>query len=74
MTDKEKIVHDLALIHAKEKYHEFYPNIPNENRKFNGGVSELCNFYEVAVIMISHHIDEIMESYLDDDGKPLLGK
>ena len=72
MIDKEKIVHDLALIHAKEKYHEFFQSVPPEARQFPAGISELVNFYQQGVMCIAPQIDKIIEAYLDDNGKPLI--
>ena len=72
MTDKEKIVHDLALIHAKEKYHEFFQSVSPKGRPFPTEINELVNFYQQGVIYIAPQIDEIMEAYLDDNGEPLI--
>lgn len=65
MTDKEKIIHDLALIHAAEKYHEFFEAVPVSGRKFPDGITEIANFYEQGVSVISNQIDEIMDCYLN---------
>ena len=73
MTDKEKIVHDLALIHAAEKYRELFNSVPPKSRQFPTGIGELVDFYQQGVICIAPQIDKIMESYLDDNGKPIIG-
>ena len=72
MTDKEKIVHDLALIYAQEKYHEFFRSAPQKAQQFPTGVSKLADFYHQGVVCIAPQIDEIMKAYLDADGRPLI--
>jgi len=72
MTDKEKIVHDLALIHAQEKYREFLQNTPPKDRQFPAGVHQVAMFYKQGVLCIAPKIDEIMKAYLDDDKNPFI--
>ncbi len=69
---KKEIVHDLALIYAQEKFHEFYQALPQEKRMFPGGISNLVDFYRQGVMMIANYTDEIMDAYLDDDGSPII--
>lgn len=70
--DKEKIVHDLALIYAREKFHELYQALPRDKRIFPHGISDLVDFYCAGVAMIANHADQISDAYLDDDGHPLI--
>lgn len=70
--DKEKIVHDLALIYAQEKFHEFYQELPLKNRMFPGGISDLVDFYRQGVMIIANYTNEIADAYLDDDGSPTI--
>lgn len=73
MTDKEKIVHDLALIYAQEKFHVYYQSLPRIGRAFLTGVNELAEFYEESVQVLANKVDEIMRAYMDDDGNPIIG-
>jgi len=72
MTGKEKIVHDLALIYAQEKFHEHYQLLPQDKRNFPNGISQISDFYRQGVMMLANNIDEIMQAYLDDDGNPII--
>ena len=72
MTDKEKIIHDLALIYTKEKFHELYQSLPKEKRMFPAGISEISDSYRQGVMMLANKINEIMDVYLDDDGNPII--
>ena len=71
MINKSQIVHDLALIHAKQKYEEFFNSVSPNARKFPIDTSELVNFYTAGVAAISNHLEEIEQAYKDDDGEPI---
>ena len=73
MTDKEKIVHDLALIYAQEKFHAHYQSLPRIGRTFLTGVNELAEFYKESVQVLANKVDEIMRAYMDDDGNSIIG-
>lgn len=63
--DKEIIVHDLALIYAKERFHELYQALPGDKRIFPHGISDLVDVYCAAVTMVANHADQISDAYLD---------
>ena len=71
MISKDQIVHDLALVHAQEKYRG-YLAASLGNAQFPTDVTTLCSFYEQAVVAVSAQIDKIEASYFDEDGTPLL--
>lgn len=45
MIFKEQIAHELALIHAQEKYHEFCELVAPECRTEEQALDELTGFY-----------------------------
>lgn len=45
MISKEQIAHELALIHAQEKYHEFCEVVAPEDRTEEQALDELTGFY-----------------------------
>lgn len=53
--DKDKIIHDLALIYAQAKFKEFMKIIPPKSRRFPADINELKNFYETGVTFFSEH-------------------
>ena len=71
MIDKSAIVHDLAMVYAKEKFQEFLRTAPAKTKETSADASQLCKYYCQAVTRICAGIDEIDQAYLDDDGNPL---
>ena len=62
--NRDQVIHDLALIHAHEKYHEFFQLVAPEDRKSfpdYGDLEELIGFYQVAKTYFSEHLD--MDDY-----------
>lgn len=58
--NREQVIHDLALIHAREKYHEFFQLVAPKDRKSFPNYSdleELIVFYKVAKTCFSEHLD-----------------
>jgi len=58
--NKNQIIHDLALIHAQEKYHEFFQLVaPKDRRSFpeHSDLEELIGFYQEAKTYFSEHLD-----------------
>ncbi len=45
MISTEQIAHELALIHAQEKYHEFREMVAPEYRTEKQALDELIGFY-----------------------------
>lgn len=48
MISREQVAHDLALIHAQEKYREFFDAIApgdRQERNMHGDLQELAGFY-----------------------------
>lgn len=62
--DKDKVIHDLALLYAKAKFKEFMNALPPESRRFPADINELKNFYEAGVIFFSEH--ELFEEVYED--------
>ena len=58
--NREQVIHDLALIHAREKYHEFFQLVAPKDRKSFPNYSDLedlLGFYKVAKTCFSEHLD-----------------
>lgn len=74
MDDHRQMIHDLALIHTKEKYHEFFESVPVGKRgeQEHSELQELVGFYYTAVNFLSEHVDEIIAGYLDENGNFLI--
>lgn len=60
--DKDKIIHDLALIFAREKFSQIEDiNLTNPN-SMESQVSSLFDFYQFAVATMNSYDDESFES------------
>jgi hypothetical protein len=72
MLDKQKVVHDLALVYAQEKYREYLMSTPKEKRPYPSEVSQLAKFYETGAACLANQTVEILNAYLDDEGNPII--
>ena len=72
MISKEQIVHDLAMLYAKEEYRKSVGNIPVSNSDFMQKAGKLCQLYEQGAAIAVSRINDLYGVYLDEDGKPIL--
>ena len=63
MNERRKMVHDLALVYAREKFH----SAPDQD-----DLQELIGVYYDAVTFLVNHLDEIERGYRDDNGELLV--
>lgn len=70
MSDIKQIVHDLAMLYAKQRFAE-YQSSPNE-KKFPTAASALADFYTEAVSVLAQRKNDIESAYCDDDGYPFI--
>lgn len=70
MSDEKQIIHDLAMLYAKQRFAEYQAN-PKE-KEYPTAASVLADFYTEAVIVLVNHKDDIESAYCDDDSNPLV--
>lgn len=59
--DRAQLIHELSLIHAQEKYHEFFMAVPPENRgsfSEHKDLQELLHFYYTAKGYFEEHLED----------------
>lgn len=72
MLDKQKVVHDLALVYAQEKYREYLMSTPKEKRSYPPEVSHLAKIYKAGVACLVNQVDDILSAYLDTGGNQII--
>ena len=63
MDERRQLVHDLAMVYVKEKFH---------SSSSQDDLQELIGIYYDAVTFLVNHLDEIESGYRDEDGKFLV--
>ncbi len=71
MVNEYQIVHDLALVYAKQQFEEFCNRVDVKERYYPTDVSKLVELYISAIPVTASWMDGIEKAYLDDDGSPM---